>query len=114
MSTGTVSSTWLATALMVVAIPGLPPAQTSSPQTSATTAVLSAGRAIFWHFCIACHGADAKGRGPAASFLIKDPAATNLRQVPPHGVLPRAEFESILLVLRRSDARDAMPSQMML
>jgi hypothetical protein len=71
------------------------------------------GRATFRQFCVACHGADAKGHGPAARFLIKRPADLTTIRVRNDGAFPRGDLETLLLAPTRS-AAPMMPEQMML
>ena len=60
------------------------------------------GEELFQHYCAACHGEDARGKGPMAEILLKKPA--NLRRLTAlnGGVFP------VTRVVFRIDGRDPL------
>ena len=59
---------------------------------SATTRRLMEGEQLFHSYCAPCHGADAKGRGPAASALKTAPADLTAIATRNGGTFPRARL----------------------
>ena|SRR5579872_4976944 len=56
---------------------------------------ITAGQEMFRAYCASCHGPDAKGAGPAASSLKKEPP--DLTQLAKHyGKFPVAMIESVI------------------
>ena len=56
----------------------------------------SSGAAMFKEYCAACHGADGKGTGPAASALKKAPADLTLLSKKNNGKYPTLEVQSFI------------------
>lgn len=61
-------------ALLVVAATGGADDKATVDQTQFPTTYTPSGEHLYTQFCAACHGADAKGRGPAADSLKRPPA----------------------------------------
>jgi len=64
---------------------------TPAPQTSAAS-----GKEMFIAYCASCHGADAKGNGPAASALNSKPADLTVLAAHNGGKFPASRVMSIL------------------
>ena len=64
---------------------------TSAPQTSAAS-----GKEMFVAYCASCHGADAKGNGPAAAALNSKPADLTALAAHNGGKFPSSRVMSIL------------------
>ena len=56
----------------------------------------SSGAAMFKQYCAACHGADGKGTGPAASALKKAPADLTLLSKKNNGKYPTLQVQSFI------------------
>jgi mono/diheme cytochrome c family protein len=56
----------------------------------------SSGAAMFKEYCAACHGADGKGTGPAASALKKAPADLTLLSRKNNGKYPSLEVQNFI------------------
>ena len=56
----------------------------------------SSGAAMFKEYCAACHGADGKGTGPAASALKKAPANLTLLAKKNNGKYPALEVQNFI------------------
>jgi mono/diheme cytochrome c family protein len=54
-------------------------AQTTKVKTTSSLTTAISGKALYGQYCAACHGADGKGGGPAATALVKHP--TDLTQL---------------------------------
>ena len=62
-----------------------------------------AGRALFNDYCAACHGAEARGNGPAAADLDSPPADLTTIAARNGGVFPRARVMSVIDGYTRAD-----------
>jgi mono/diheme cytochrome c family protein len=56
----------------------------------------SSGAGMFKEYCAACHGADGKGTGPAASALKKAPADLTLLTKKNNGKYPALEVQNFI------------------
>lgn len=60
-------------------------------------ASLLTGRQLYQEHCSACHGADAKGRGPAADMLKKPPSNLTTLSIRHGGQFPSDYVSNVLL-----------------
>ncbi len=57
---------------------------------------LSDGKALFDELCVACHGMDGTGNGPAASALNKAPADLTVLATENNGAFPRKDVKTAI------------------
>lgn len=59
-------------------------------------AALTDGKALFDELCVACHGTDGIGNGPAVSALNKTPADLTVLAAKNNGTFPRKEVNAAI------------------
>ena len=71
--------------------------QTPVNQSQSLSASLTAGRQLYQEHCSACHGADAKGHGPAAGTLKRPPSNLTTLSMRHGGKFPYDYVSNVLL-----------------
>jgi len=108
------TASWLAFACAVLWTGPVLDASSSHGKNSAQAgSTVLAGQSTFRQFCAACHGADGRGRGAVAPFLLIEPADLTHIRARNNGVFPKEALESILLAASRGSAPAVMSTQMM-
>ena len=95
---------WITFAVVLVAISVFALAQEAAPaqtpptikHTSITNVPSNSGKEMFKSYCAVCHGADAKGDGPAASALKTAPPDLTLLAQKNGGKYPSAHISSVI------------------
>ena len=73
------------------------PDQSQKVQPQSLPASLMTGRQLYQEHCSACHGADAKGHGPAAATLKRAPSNLTTLSIRHGGKFPYDYVSSVLL-----------------
>jgi mono/diheme cytochrome c family protein len=71
-------------------------AKTASVEDTLPSTYVPSGRVMYQEHCATCHGADAKGRGPLASFLTTAPSDLTLLAKGHGGKFPKEYVSTVL------------------
>ena len=84
---------WFAILLLLISFSA---AQTSSKKAATQGKAMPSGRTLFMQHCASCHGDDAKGAGPAALALKKQPPDLTALAKRNHGKFPYDEVRKAI------------------
>jgi mono/diheme cytochrome c family protein len=82
--------------LLLISAAGSAPGVTGVDETQLPPTFLPTGKQMYTFYCAACHGADAKGRGPAAAVLVTRPPDLTTLSKRHLGKFPREYVSNIL------------------
>ena len=71
-------------------------AQTTKVKTTNRLTTAIGGKALYGQYCAACHGADGKGGGPAASAFVKPPSDLTQMRRRNDGEFPEERFVKMM------------------